>query len=188
MDHTTYARIDTDGRCAEFITWNPAGLYPVELKWLPVPAALVPFVGSKYRAEGEQILPPSLDSLREQVKALATERRWQVETGGITLADGTRILTATDDQARIDTALSNMERYAIKSVDFKSAAGFVTLSYDQLKAIGAAVVAHVQGCFSAEMKHHAAIDALTDVLAIAGYDCSAGWPGQAEPASAESAA
>lgn len=179
-----HARI-VDGACVEFIQHNPEGLYHPSIRWAPVPAFLERFAVLGYIEQERAAAPPSLDFLREQVKALATSQRKQIEAAGITLADGSRILTAKEDQDRIDTALANMERYAIKSLDFKAASGFVTLGYDQLKAIGAAVVAHVQGCFTAEMKHHAAIDALQDAEAVASYDYSSGWP-TGKAASAES--
>jgi hypothetical protein len=109
-------------------------------------------------------------------QAVATKRS-KVEQGGITVDNGVRILTAKEDQDRIDTALNNMERYSLVTVDFKAADGvWISATYDGLKTIGQAVVSHVQACFTAERMHGDRIDALPDSQAVAKYDLTTGWP------------
>ena len=118
-----------------------------------------------------------LERAKGELKVAATSQRWTVQTGGLTLPDGTKVLTADADLTRIDQAINNLTRYGIASIDFKSAGGWVTLTLDQLNAIGHAVTTFVQGCFTAERAHHAAIDALADTLdAIDGYSVTANWP------------
>ena len=113
---------------------------------------------------------------KDQLKARATEKRWEVETGGIVFS-GIRVLTGTEDQNRITTVVANARRAGIATVDFKAASGWVTISVDDVEAIATAIARHVQDSFTAERAHHEAIDALSDLAAVAAYDISQGWAG-----------
>lgn len=124
---------------------------------------------------------PTAESLKQQV----TERRWLVETGGITLQSGEVIATGIDDQNRITSVVTNAERAGLQEVDFKSATGWSRIRIEQVQAIAAAVAMHVQACFSAERMHHEAIDAIasqSDAQVVekqlGAYDIASGWPGQ----------
>lgn len=136
-------------------------------------------VGDEWVQQWE-LQPITLAEAKERLKAAATGRRWEAETGGITLPSGIAVNTATDDQQRIDTAISCMERYELESVDFKAATGWVTLTLQQLRDIGQAITLHVQACFAAERAHHEAIDALETIEDAEKYDVNSGWPGQGQ--------
>lgn len=112
---------------------------------------------------------------RADLKAAITAKRWEVETGGVTLPNGVRIGTGEKDKARITETLAGMPDAGITEVDFKADSGWATLSFDELTGIRALIAVHVQQCFSAERAHHEAIDALPDA-GLDGYDISAGWP------------
>lgn len=120
----------------------------------------------------------SLEELKAQKKDLVTDIRWNIETGGITLADGTRILTGIEDQNRIATSIQGMRDAGTASVDFKAASGWVTLTLEQLVAVSVAIVAHVEACFSHERALYEAIDAAVDVETLGAIDINAGWPGK----------
>ncbi|MDN6885275.1 DUF4376 domain-containing protein [Variovorax sp. CAN2819] len=121
------------------------------------------------------IEPPTIEERRAALVAAVTDKRWEVETGGITLPTGTRVLTGKSDQNRITSVIVNAEIAGIQSVDFKSDSGWVTLSIGEIKGIAAATGAHVQACFTAERMHHEAIAAL-DAAGIETYDINTGWP------------
>lgn len=129
--------------------------------------------------DGNPILRPartfSDDERRAALVAAVTAKRWESETGGITLPNGTRVLTGKSDQNRITSVIVNAEIAGIQSVDFKSDSGWVTLSIGEIKGIAAAIGAHVQACFTAERMHHEAIAAL-DAAGIETYDINTGWP------------
>ena len=127
---------------------------------------------------GEDELRTLTARLKGEAKARVTSYRWHRETNGIVLPSGVAVATKKDDQDRIDTVLNSMERYGLATVDFKAALGWVTLTYDELKAVGSAIAAHVQACFSAERTHHEAIDAIgeLDADAVVAHDVYAGWP------------
>lgn len=80
------------------------------------------------------------------------ELRWQRETGGVTLPDGTVLQTTRDAQAQIANAV---QASALGLVAFplpwKAATGWVDLT-DQvvLRTVAAIVAGHVAACFRAE--------------------------------------
>lgn len=81
--------------------------------------------------------------------AYAAARRFAVETGGIAV-NGAPVATDRGSQAMIANALSYVTASGAASVSYKSPAGFITLSADQVKEVGLAIGAHVQACFAAE--------------------------------------
>ena len=121
----------------------------------------------------------------ESVKDAITQKRWEVETGGITLPTGVRVATGIDDQNRITSVIANARLAGLDSVSFKAASGWVTLTLAELEGVAAAIAMHVQQCFSAERAHHEAIDALQQLhaddnqalqQALEAYDLEQGWP------------
>lgn len=120
--------------------------------------------------------PPSLQELRATLTEQATARRWAVETGGITLPNGVKVLTGIEDQTRITSVIAGMEAAGFLSVDFKAASGWVELSLEEMQTLRTFVAGHVRACYSAERAHHTAIAALATVAAAQTYDLTAGWP------------
>lgn len=138
-------------------------------------------------SEGEEAahLNPGEVLTIEALKDAITQKRWEVETGGITLTTGVRVATGIDDQNRITSVVANAERAGLEQVDFKAADGWAKVTLAELQAIATAVALHVQACFSAERAHHEAIDALVAQhqgdaqalqAALDGYDESQCWP------------
>ena len=113
----------------------------------------------------------TLDDAKQRLRERATQLRWEHETGGINVG-GVRVLTGTEDQNRIASALIG----APATLDFKAESGWVTLTLAELQGIAAAITAHVQACFSAERIHHEAIDALETLEEVQEYDIETGWP------------
>ena len=113
----------------------------------------------------------TLEEMKQQLRERATQLRWEHETGGINIG-GVRVLTGTEDQNRIASALIG----APATLDFKAESGWVTLTLAELQGIAAAITAHVQACFSAERIHHEAIDALETLEEVQEYDIETGWP------------
>lgn len=119
--------------------------------------------------------PPS--KLRQNLTRAITEKRKQVETGGVTFPNGMTVSTGIDDQNRITSVIANADLSGVTSVDFKAESGWITLSLEQVKGIAIAIALHVQACFTAERNHHQNVDALTDEE-LASYDITTGWPNQ----------
>lgn len=140
--------------------------------WGPLPAWL--------NLEKPPVLEPTLDELRQTKQAAATEMRWRVMTGGITLPSGVRMGTTIDDQNRITSVVANASLADLSDddeVDFKAESGWVRVTVAQVKQIAGAIGLFVQACYSAERAHHDAIVALgDDRTALDAYDVSIGWP------------
>ncbi len=132
--------------------------------------------GYEVRAMPAEEIMQALQDDKARLIAAATARRWAIETGGMTLADGTRLGTAISDQNRLTAVIANAEIAGMASVDFKAASGWLQLTLDDLREIASAMAMHVQACFSAERRHHEAIAALQARSAAATYDVETGWP------------
>lgn len=100
------------------------------------------------------IAPPSIARL----VTYAAERRYAVETGGVTV-NGVSVATDRDSQSMVANAYAGMQASGATSVRFKAASGWIELSLDQLKAVALAVFDHVQACFTAEDAVDAAVNA-----------------------------
>lgn len=104
-------------------------------------------------------------TLREAVKA----RRDVAIAAGLTV-EGVSVATDDQSQSRIMGAALSAMLDPGYSVQWKSAAGFVTLTAPQVIGLASAIRAHVQACFDREAALLAALDAGEQV------DISTGWP------------
>lgn len=132
--------------------------------------------------------PRSLVQMRAGLKEVVAARRFEVETRGIRVSAGmppgalalmpAGIPVATDRESRAALAqlISDLTDAGLATADYKTAAGFVTLTVAQLRGIAVAVTLHVQSCFTAERKHVDAIDALRRIENAKSYDTEAFWP------------
>jgi hypothetical protein len=123
--------------------------------------------------------PRDLSTAKAAVKARITARRWEAETGGVTVDGFGRILTGIDDQNRIASALQGTASAGIAEVDFKGADGWIKLSREMLANVAGIIAGHVQACFSQERTLHEAVDAAQNVDALAALDIESSWPGGA---------
>ena len=141
---------------------------------------------AKWTGSGWEILPerpvppePAIEELRDQLLQAATDKRWEVMTGGITLPGGIEVGTTIDDQNRITSVVANAALAGLTDedeVDFKATSGWVRISIGQVKAIAGAIGQFVQACYTAERAHHDAIALLTTRQEMNDYDVDAGWP------------
>lgn len=121
-----------------------------------------------------------IEQIRDTKLQEATDMRWQVMTGGITLPNGISNGTDIDDQNRITSVVANAELAGLTDsdeVDFKAASGWVRITIAGVKTIAGAIGQFVQACYTAERTHHEAIAALETPEEIAAYDIEVGWPG-----------
>lgn len=122
--------------------------------------------------EGKQVASTSIEMVDGQPRyvhvledlppvdliAYAANRRWQAETGGITVG-GALIDTSRESQAMITGAYSYAQVRPEKLIKFKAASGWVDLDAATVATIATAVGDHVQACFDAEAE---AVAAITD--------------------------
>jgi len=116
---------------------------------------------------------------KSQLTQSATDKRWAVMTGGLTLPNGVSVGTTVDDQNRITSVVANASLVGLtdaSEVDFKSQSGWVKVTIAQIKMMAGAIGQHVQACYTAERAHHEAIAVLETAEDVAEYDVNAGWP------------
>lgn len=102
---------------------------------------------------------PSLDELKTAKRDEIAAARYAAETGGCTVG-GVRIATDRGSQALLTAAVVTARLDPEFKTRWKCADGrFVTLDAFQLRAIGDAVIAHVERCFAREGELCEQIDA-----------------------------
>ncbi|HEV2501593.1 MAG TPA: DUF4376 domain-containing protein [Mesorhizobium sp.] len=111
--------------------------------------------------------------LKAQLVAYAADKRWQIETGGITVG-GARLDTSRESQSMITGAYAFSQANPAASISYKAASGWVVMDAATLAAIATAVGTHVQACFATEAAVAAAIEAGT-IKTKAQVD-AANWP------------
>lgn len=134
-------------------------------------------VSAEFSPPTEPELP--LEDLRAQVQQAATDKRWEVMTGGITLPGGIEVGTTIDDQNRITSVVANAALAGLTDsdeVDFKATNGWVRITIGQVKTIAGAIGQFVQACYTAERAHHDAIALLETREQLNEYDVNTGWP------------
>ena len=133
----------------------------------PSNAVVVPYAPEDARQiwNGEVWLPVPITA------ADIAERRWRVETAGLTV-DGLAI--ATDDRSKLLINGAAVEAMLDPSyqMQWKTPAGFVELTASQVLAVARAVRAHVQACFDREAELLAQLDAGTFESGM----LDEGWP------------
>lgn len=129
--------------------------------------------------DGAQFIPPPMPApTADDLMAYASAKRWQVETGGISIA-GTSVRTDEKSQAKITGAIQLLAADpTITSIDWEAQPGvWEALDADTMKAIGIAVGRHVQACFTCLKSVQEAITAGT-ITTFEDIDAAA-WPSNA---------
>lgn len=145
----------------------------------PKPVAMPPRLSPEHvfdHSTKQWVDPRNLEERKQALANSATSMRWEVESAGIVLDDGTQVRTSKDAQDRIASILQCAERAGVKSIDFKASNCWTTLSTAELEQLAIAVARHVQACFSAERAHHEAIEQLQSIVDVDAYDLKQGWP------------
>lgn len=100
-----------------------------------------------------------LSQAKDAKLAELAEARWETETGGLTLPDGTVIKTDRESQGLLTGASLYVLQNASATVEWKGANDWVTLTASDLQGIAMLVRNHVQGCFSKERELGAKVEA-----------------------------
>lgn len=168
--------------------WLSFGYYPITYQtpeYDPYLQRAVLKPHSEWNIESDQVIATydvvdiDIEELRQAKLEAATDMRWQVMTGGMTLPNGVQVGTTIDDQNRITTVVANAALAGLTDadeVDFKAASGWVRITIAEVKAIAGVIGQFVQACYTAERAHHEVIAALKTPEEIAAYDIESGWP------------
>lgn len=176
-DLTRYAILDTaTGAVVNITMLDPAALHPAQgmPAWSPgVGLSLVAHETAAigWQADGGTLMPPTVERLDTDLYAYAADKRWRVETGGISVG-GVPVATDRESQSLITGAHAYAQINPGVMIKYKSGAGFVDLEAATVAAIATAVAAHVQACFATEADVAVAIER-GDVLTLEDVDA---WP------------
>ncbi len=120
---------------------------------------------------------PSLEEVKAQRLSYLAERRWQIETAGISF-NGMNVATDTTTQTKIIGAVVGAQIDPMTSINWKMSDGtFVILNAAGILAVAMAIRAHVQACFDHEAVLRAQIEAAITREELGAINISAGWPG-----------
>ena len=125
----------------------------------------------------DQVQHDYLNLWKEELKKTVTDRRYSVETSGITLPNGVKIKTDRESQAQLSSAYSSLKNGLITDTQWKGDNGeWVLVTLTEIEPIAQAVAAHVRACFAAEKQHFESIDAITTFEGLDQYNTNTGWP------------
>lgn len=118
-----------------------------------------------------------IQNQKQYLLARVSELRYEKETSGFTLTDGTVLKTDRESQATVAGAAVSALLDPAVVIKWKAASGWVDLHADAIKQIALIVSVYVRACFEAEKAHLDAISALPDTMeALRAYDLTTGWP------------
>lgn len=110
------------------------------------------------------------DKYRHEKGLTLADVRFDYETGGATLEDGSTVLTDRESQAQITSAYMTLKEGLRDSVDWKSPNGWTTVTLAEIKPVAQVNAAHVQPAFTAERRVAEAMATLTDPEAVQSFD------------------
>lgn len=172
--------------------WRDQGYLPVVYEppaYDPLLQRLVQKPRSEWLVESKQVVATydihdiPIEKIRDTKLRAATDMRWEVMSGGVTLPNGMVVETDETSFNRVTSVIAGYESSGLTEysiISFKTSTGFVKLSIAEVKQIAGLMGTHMQACFAAEEAHYKAIDLLETREDIANYDVSTGWPNQGE--------
>lgn len=113
-------------------------------------SAFASYAGQNPPAQIIEQVPLTGDALKAALKAYAAQKRYAVETGGMTVM-GMAVPTDRETQSKLAGAVLAFQSGALSgSIDWKASSGWLTLDQATVTALASAVAAHVQAAFSKE--------------------------------------
>lgn len=109
---------------------------------------------------------PTLEDLKETKMAELAQARWEQETGGLTLPDGTVLKTDRESQSLLTGASLFALQNASSTVEWKGANGWVTLTATEIMQIATLVRNHVQAQFSKERDYAEKVNGCSTVAEV----------------------
>jgi hypothetical protein len=122
------------------------------------------------------ITPPAKVRSHSSLLAEIAAKRWEVETGGITVS-GVQIKTDRESQSQLTNVYAMLKGGLVSDTQWKTADGSFTLvTLVEIEPIAQAVAEHVRACFNEEQSHNDAISMLQTQAELDAYDINTGWP------------
>lgn len=92
----------------------------------------------------------NLDLVKAKKLAEIAQARWEQETGGLSLPDGSIIKTDRESRSLLSDAIKVAQELPDLPIEWKAANRWISVNAEQLRQIGRAVAIHVQAAFSRE--------------------------------------
>ncbi|MFJ3487117.1 hypothetical protein ACIPL1_27415 [Pseudomonas sp. NPDC090202] len=112
----------------------------------------------------------SLDFIKSEAINQLAAYRLTVEEGGAKVpGTDSVVLTSRADQSQLNSVFSTLNTGLIDKIDWKSPAGWISATIDDVRPVALISARHVQSCFSAERRaseRYEAAATLEDLLAI----------------------
>lgn len=134
------------------------------------------------RAEGEQIAVSM--NKPELLQALA-DYRFEMETAGLTLSGGMKILTDRESQAQLSNTYTDLKNGLIPDTDVKAVASWQLVTLELMTPIATALAAHRRACFRGERVLITAIENATTLALQAAINIRADFAAAYNAAYAE---
>lgn len=126
---------------------------------------------STFRADNAAQAELIVVGLNQQVMLTELAQvRLAIETSGLELEGGMRILTDRESQAQLNSAYTTLKYELIPNTDWKAANGWQVVSLGQVEPIARAMAAHVRGCFRGERVVGTTITGATTMAQIEAID------------------
>ena len=116
-----------------------------------------------------------LESAKSAKKAQLSQKRYEVETSGITV-NGFTIKTDRESQAQITCAVFAIERGYLTKIDWKGENGWIEMDTRVIASLPPLVSNHVQLCFQTEKQISDMIDGASNMMELNSIDIEIGWP------------
>lgn len=108
------------------------------------------------------IITLNIEKLKQIKLAEIADKRWQAETGGITI-NGVEIATDRESQSLLTAAVLKVKDDPSYTVNWKAKNGWFVLDAATILAVADAVRSHVQACFDREKELQEQVEAATTV-------------------------
>ena len=103
---------------------------------------------------------------KPEMLATLADVRYQVETAGLMLEDGLRILTDRESRAELYNTYTALKNGLMSDTDWKAANGWKVVTIVEMEPITRAMAAHVRGCYAGERLVVTAINEATTMIEI----------------------
>lgn len=98
-------------------------------------------------AEGQLI---AVDMNKPEMLSALADYRYEIETSGLELDGGMRLLTDRESQAQLSSTYTDLKYGLIPDTDWKAANGWEVVNLEQMEPIAKALAVHRRACFRGE--------------------------------------
>lgn len=154
---------------------NANGDYAKQYEVVPLPFDPIKDEAGTILKTTEEVKAEYLAQWKTELNDHVAQKRFAVETGGVTLPDGTTIKTDRESQAQLSSAYTSLKNGLIPSTQWKADGTWLTVTLAEIEPIAQAVAVHVANSFNKEKAHQEAIDAITTFAEAESYDGSINW-------------